>query len=271
MAISTQDGLLAGFNTGQRPPLVKANVTSVAGRLLSLWSAAGQPGVGSTTLGQAAAGAVPTSASTGAVVFTNPTGGASSYVGRIAGIGAAAGLLVGYDILWVWGSGGSGWSVTTTGAQSTTSPAALTRPDANGVGTELWMETLAVGGAASGTSTITYTNSAGTPSRSASLLATKISAPPVGTIEKYALAAGDAGVQSVQSMNNSATWTSGTFRLMIVRRLFEVPIAANTPFLYDAYDLGLPQVYDSACIGLAFEANGTSTGPISASMHIAQG
>lgn len=270
MAITTQDGLLAGFNAGQRLVINKANVTSVAGRLLSLWSAAGIPGVGSTTLGQAATGAVPVDSDTGGITFTNPVSG-NSYLGRIAGIGAATGLLVMYDILWVWGSGGSGWSVTSTGAQSTSSPTALTRPDANGTGTELWMETLAVGGAASGSSTISYTNSAGTASRSASLLTTKISAPPVGTIEKYALAAGDTGVKSIQSMTNSATWTSGTFRLMIVRRIAEVPMTANVPFLYDAYDLGLPQIYNDACIGLAVEANGTSTGPISASFHIAQG
>jgi hypothetical protein len=270
MAITSQDTLVAALGGAQRLIVNKANVTAVAGRCLSLWSAAGQPGVGSVALGQAAAGAVSTSADLGALGFTNPVS-QNSYLARIAGIGQATGLLVVYDLLWLWGSGGSGWSVTTTTAQSTTSPAALTRPDANGTNTELWMETLAVGGNASGTSVISYTNSAGTASRTANLLTTKVNTPPIGTIEKYALQAGDNGVKSIQSMTNNTTWTSGTFRLMIVRRIAEVPINANVGFNYDAYDLGLPRVYDSASIGLAFEANSTTTGPISASLHLAQG
>lgn len=270
MAITSQDGLVSALGGAQRLLVNKANVTSVAGRTLSLWSGAGQPGVGSTTLGQAATGAVPTSSDTGALKFTNP-GSGNSYLAGVRGCSTASGTIFLYDILWVWGSGGSGWGVTTTGAQNTSSPTALTRPDANGTNTELWMETLAVGGAASGTSTITYTNSGGTGSKSASLRDAIISATPVGTMQSYALAAGDNGVQSVQTLNNSATWTSGTFRLMIIRRFAEIPCTANIGFSYDAYDLGMPRIYDSACIGIAFNANSTSTGPTMLSLSIAQG
>ena len=175
------------------------------------------------------------------------------------------------DVLWVWGSGGSGWSVTSTGAQSTTSPAALTRPDANGKNTELWMETLAAGGAASGTSTITYTNSGGTGSRSASLRDSKLSSPIIGSMEPYALAAGDDGVQSVQSMTNSATWTIGTFRLCIVREVAAFGCQANQPITEDAYSLGLPRVYDSAALMVTFTPNSTTTGPLNLTLSLVQG
>jgi len=269
MAITTQDGLISAMGGAQRLVINKASVTAVAGRTLSMWSAAGQPGVGSTTLGNALAGAVPLSSDTGALGFTNPVS-QNSYVARVGGICAATGLVLLYDILWAWSSP-TGWSVTSTAGQNTTSPTALTRPDANGTNTELWMETVAAGGAASGTSTISYTNSASTAGRSASLRDTKISSPPIGTIEKYTLQAGDNGVKSVQTMTNSATWTSGTFRLQIVRRIAEIPVTANVGFNFDAYDLGLPRVYDSAAIGIAFEANSTATGPLSMSVTLAQG
>lgn len=270
MAITTQDGIVAALPSAQKLIINKASVTAVAGRLLSLWPAAGQPGAGSTTVGQAATGAVPTSTTTGAFPFTNPASG-FSYLGLASGQNVVTGNLRVYDILWVWGSGGSGWSATTTGAQNTSSPAALTRPDADGVGTELWMETLAAGGAASGTSTVTYTNTAGTGSRSASLLASKITSPPIGTVERYALQAGDLGVKSVQTLNNSATWTSGTFRLMIVREIASIPCIANFPVLLNAFDLGLPLVYDNACIGLFFDAYTTSTGPTEIILKLIQG
>lgn len=273
MAITSQDGLIAGLGSAQRLVLSKAasGQTFTAGRTYSAWTLAGNPGAGSTTLGQAATGYVPTVADNGAILFTNPTGGNFSYLGGLRGISSTTGLIILADILWVWGSGGSGWSVTTTGAQSTSSPAALTRPDANGVGTELWMENLSTGGSASGTSTITYTNSAGTGSRTASLLASKVSSPVTGTVEYYTLAAGDTGVASVQSINNSATWTSGTYRLMIVRRVAELPVTANTGFSFDAYDLGLSRVYDSACLVPFFVTNGTTAGTLNSSISLPQG
>src|SRR5580765_1184511 len=132
--------------------------------MTSLWSGAGQPGVGSTTLGQAAAGAVPVDSDLGFLTFVNP-GAGNSYAGGIRGISAATGLIVIYDVLWVWGSGGSGWSVTTSTAQNTTATAALTRPDANGTNTELLLEVLATLGAGAASPVASYTNSAGTSGR----------------------------------------------------------------------------------------------------------
>ena len=269
MAITTMDGLIAALAAAQRPPYQKANLTAVAGRTLSMWTAAGNPATGDITVGNSTAGAVPTSATTGAVLFTNPVSG-NTHIARAEGINGSTGAIVIWDMLYSWASP-TGWVATTTGAQSTVSPPALTRPDANGTNTELWVETLAAGGAASGTSTITYTNSAGTGSRTASLLATKISSPPIGTMEQYALAAGDNGVKSIQSINNSATWTSGTFRVMILRRLLTIPASTNVAFMLDALATGLPKVDDSACLLVSFTANSTATGPLSMNLALAQG
>ena len=270
MAITTMDGLVSALGGAQKLIVNKANVTAVAGRTLSLWSGAGQPGVGSTTIGNATSGAVPVSTDTGSLGFVNPVSG-NSYIGGIRGISAATGLIIIYDMLWAWSSP-TGWVVTTTGAQSTSSPTALTRPDANGVNSELWIETISAGGSASGTSTITYTNSAGTGSKTATLLSgAPISSPPIGTIQMYGLTAGDNGVKSVQSINNSATWTSGIQKVMIVRRVAEVPCQANVGFSYNAIDLGMTRVYDSAALGVAFNANSTASGPTQFTITLAQG
>ena len=271
MAITTQDGLLSALGGAQNLQWNKANVTAVAGRATSLWSGAGRPGVGSTTLGQAAAGAVPTDADTGFHSFTNPVS-ANSYIGRVSGISAASGLIMLMDVLWVWGSGGSGWSVTTTTAQSTTSPAALTRPDANGAATEAWFEVLATMGAGLATPTLSYTNQSGTASRTTSGMTTSYAASAViGSCFSFNLQAGDTGLRSIQSMTTSVSMTSGTARVMITRRIAEFPCIANQGFLYDAYDLGMPRVYDDAAIMPIFVPNSTASGPLILSVALAQG
>lgn len=269
MPITTQDGLIAGLTVGPRLPIQKAAVISVAARLTSLWSAAGTPGVGSTTLGQLAAGEVPTQASAGAIRFANS---ANSHLGRMAGISTivTGGLLILYDILWVWGSGGSGWVVTTTGAQSTTSPAALTRPDLNGTGAELWMEVLAVMGAGAATPVASYTNSEGTAGRTTAA-STYLANAVLGSVFPMPLQAGDAGIRSVQNVTLTTSMTTGTARFMIVRRIAEIPVAANVGFLQDAFALGLPRVFDSACIGMSFLPASTSTGILTATAVLAQG
>lgn len=270
MAVTTQDGLIAALGGAQKLIVAKANVTAVAGRTTSLWSGAGQPGVGSTTLGQAAAGAVPTDADTGFLKFTNP-GAGNSYIGGIRGVNSGAtGLVIVYDVLWVWGSGGSGWVVTTTTGQNTTAPAALTRPDANGTNTELLLECLTTMGAGAATPVATYTNSAGTGSRTTTAMGyagTSI----IGSIYNFPLQAGDDGVKSVQTLTLSTTMTSGTARVMIARRVAEFPCSVGAGFMWNALDLGFPRVYDDAAMLVAFVPNSTASGPLSMSMSLAQG
>lgn len=271
MAITTQDGLLSALGGAQKLQWQKINVTAVAGRATSLWAAGGRPGIGSTTLGQAAAGVVPTDNDTGFHAFTNP-GSGNSYVGRVSGISGASGLIILADVLWIWGSGGSGWSVTTTGAQNTASPAALTRPDANGAATEVWLEVLAAMGAGAATPVISYTDQDGNAGAASSGMNTTYAASSVtGSMYAFNLAAGDTGVRSIQSLTLSVSMTSGTARVMIVRRVAEFPCIANQGFLYDAYDLGFPRVYDNAALMPIFIPNSTASGPLIMSVDLAQG
>lgn len=269
MAITTQDGLVSALGTAQRLITVKANVTAVSGRMCSLWSGAGQPGAGSTTLGQAAAGVVPVDSDTGFLTFTNP-GSGNSYLAGVSGISAVTGMLVIWDNLWTWGSGGSGWSVTTTTAQNTSSPAALTRPDSTGTGTEAWFEVLATMGAGAATPVLSYTNSGGTASRTTGTLGYNASAI-IGSMYNFPLQAGDGGVRSVQSLTTSVSMTSGTARIMILRRVASIPVVANVGFKYDAYDLGMPLISNDAALMIGSQAASTSSGPIQLELILAQG
>ncbi|MFN0092901.1 MAG: hypothetical protein ACKVWR_21915 [Acidimicrobiales bacterium] len=273
MAITTQDGLLAAMGGSQKLQWNKANVTAVAGRACSVWSGTGRPGVGSTTLGQAAAGVVPVDSDTGFHSFTNPSGGQLSYLGGASGISAASGLIIIYDVLWVWGSGGSGWVVTTTTAQNTTSPAALTRPDANGAATEAWLEILATMGAGAATPVLSYTDQSGNSGNTTSspMITSYAASSIIGSCYSFPLAAPDTGLRTVQSLTLSVSMTSGTARVMICRRVAEIPCTANQGFKYDAYDLGLPRVYDDAALMPIFVPNSTASGPLILSLDLVQG
>ena len=87
----------------------------------------------------------------------------------------------------------------------------------------------------------------------------------------FPLQAGDTGVKQVDSLTLTTTMTSGTARVMIGRRVAEIPVTANVGFKYDVYDLGMPRVYDSAALMWMMVPNSTSSGPTIVTGVIAQG
>jgi hypothetical protein len=269
VAITTQDELVAALGTAQRLIQVKANVTAVSGRMCALWSGAGQPGAGSTTLGQSAAGVVPVDSDTGFQTFVNP-GAGNSYLAGVSGISAVSGLLVIWDNVWCWGSGGSGWNVTTTTAQDTSSPAALTRPDSTGAGTEAWFHVLATMGAGAASPVLSYTNGAGTSGRTTGTLGYNASAI-IGSMYPFPLQSDDTGVRSVQSLTTSVSMSSGTAAIRIMRRVASIPVVANVGFKYDAFDLGMPLISNDAALMIGSQAASTSSGPVQLELILAQG
>jgi len=273
MAITTQDQLVAAMaaaaGAGNRPPFVKTALagTFAVGQMVSLWTAAGNPGAGAAQ--GTAAGAVPTSVTAGALPFTNPTSG-NSYLSRLFASSTVPGTLILYDRL-VHTSTLSG---TVTTAQTVAS-VALTRPDALGTNTELFMEVYTALGATSTTITASYTNQAGTAAQ-VTTAATIPTTAPAGFILPLPLAAGDTGVRAVASCTLAAsTLTAGNFGITIGRRLAEFAIpAANQPYPpQDPFWAGLSQIYNSACIfGVFLIASGTAAPAISSgSLVIAQG
>ncbi len=153
-------------------------------------------------------------------------------------------------------------SVTTTGAQSFTGTQTLPRY-ATGAGLQAYIVPSVVMGAGTPTIQLGYTNAAGvsgrlTPASPSLPVATTTS--PVGSIiysgtgaGKYGpfvpLQAGDAGILSLQSINLSATMTSGSLVVILAKPIFTLPI--TTVGVASERDLvnqlpSMPRIFDGA-------------------------
>lgn len=265
MAITTVKGINDAL-PGQQG-IWRKSMGGTSGVPWSSWLLAGSPGQGvapSSGLG----GDVPTKATTGTFNFVNPASG-NTYLGRmvptinmLSTIGA---MVMVYDRLWH----NSGISSTSTGAQTINS-VALTRPDANGVNAEAWWEVYVVMGAGTPTVTLAYTdsNSNVRTDGSSGALATTLA---VGRCGAFQLHAGDTGVKSIQTWTASATFTSGTIGLVIRRMVTCVSLYAPAQAQLDALALGLPRVYDDACLELLCFPVGGNTVETYATLSLIQG
>lgn len=158
-----------------------------------------------------------------------------------------------FDCLWV----NSGLVVTTTTAQAITTPTLPARDvngTTNGEGCTIALlftaaSTLAAAGA---NLTVSYTNSKGVAGRTATLSAIAGSqvpqTPVIGTIVWFQLAAGDTGVQSIQSITLGTSMLTGSISLMICRDISTIGTAVvnvSTPKL-----IGSPgiRLYNGTCL-----------------------
>ena len=272
MAITTLDGAIAGFQSPR--PLIKAvTPTLVVGKYQSTWALGGLPGAGSydTTLN----GVVLSSSSAmvaGQVPHVDP-GSGNAYLARLQASATQACTILLLDRLWHNG----GFTITTTTAQSITSPTWPARDAAgstNGDGVLVAVEVSAAVGAASPAMTLQYTNQAGTAGRSASLVTgtTALSAAAAGSMFLFGLQAGDTGIRSVQSLTLGTSWVSGTINLVALRILaaLELPIAA-TPNSLDALTGGMPRLYNGAVPFMAILPSTTTATIVSGAYVETQG
>ena len=208
--------------------------------------AVGTPGVnGRVTDGTA-------SADKGCFPIANPSVGANylTEVNMAAGVNHTHLL---FDVLWV----NSGLAITTTTAQSITPPTLPARDingTTNGEGCSIALLcTSAVGLAAvASNATVTYTNSDGTGSRTATLSAIVGSQAPatpvIGTLIWFNLQAGDMGVRSIQSITLNTSWVSGSISLMITRDI--ATIGTTIPNVNAQKIIGTPgiRLYNGTCL-----------------------
>lgn len=133
-----------------------------------------------------------------------------------------------FDLLWI----NSGITVTTTTAQTVNSvalPARDAQGTTNGEGCLIGMlvTTVIANAAINNTATVSYTNSAGTAGRTATLINVAGAMIPatavVGTIVWFHLEAGDTGVRSIQSVTLATTFVSGAVSFLIARPLVALP------------------------------------------------
>lgn len=262
MSITTLDGIFAGL----RPPvrIAKAvTATLVAGRPASLWSLAGAPGAGSfdTTLN----GVVLSSSSTipnGAIPHYDPASG-NSYLAFFEAMANQGGVLELRDRLWHNG----GYTITSTAAQNSTTPTWPSRcptsgiddtPTTTGLGVRLALEISAAAGAAAPTITCSYTNQAGTASRSATNVLATANSPAIGAVYDIGLQAGDTGVRSLQSTTLSVSWVSGTMNMVAYSVLARLPLQALISNGMDALTGLGTRIYDGTVPWLVFIPNTTT-------------
>lgn len=231
------------------------------------WSP-GTPGVnGRNTSGT-------TSGDVGCIPIWTPSG--SLYLEAALAAQTAIATAAVFDVLWV----NTGLSVTATTAQTISMPGALPARDSNGqVSGEGCLIGLVFTAAASNAavinnSTVSYTNSKGVNSRSATLINTAgdmIPATPViGTTVWFQLAAGDTGVQSVQSITLGTSLGTGSVSLIIARPVCMLPmIVANQPSEINFVSPGL-RLYNDSCLHVFVKASGTASNVINSMFTIAE-
>ncbi len=265
MAITTVDGVLAGM----QPPvaLLKTGVAMKAiGLAHSHFYSVGAPGAAVAPSPGVNGAALTTYA--GQIPFTNP-GAGNSYLARFVCAASQACTLLVCDRLWH----NSGLSVTSAVLQSIVSGAMPAR-DANGAtaGVNLLcgVEWSTAGGAGTPTLTLTYTNQAGTGSRTAVITAT--TTPNAGTLELWGLQAGDTGIRTIEGYTASATRTSGTFHLVVYRVLATIPlIAPSVANGVDALTSGFVRLYDNTVPFLVQIPSATTLTTLSGQWIVTQG
>lgn len=266
MAITTRDGLIAAMAASSGSTFMKSSITTVAGFIYTLWRTAGMPGAGSTA--STGAGNTCDRTKTGAMLI--PAASAVTYLTALQASCTTAGVLTLADRLVET----SGLSLTTTTAQTINSVALPARAT-GALDVELWLDIISAGGTtASATVTCSYTNQAGTASRTATLIG---GIPGTGTPAlrqyQFSLQAGDTGVQSVQTFTSTvSTTTAGNAGIVLRRRLESGPIpGANLGFSQGYAETSLEKVPDDACLELLWLATGTASGVIQGAADVAQG
>jgi hypothetical protein len=229
-AITTYDGIVSARGSGaDDQAFSKLSYTTVANTWSSTWQAGGFPAAGTYP---AITGAVQTAASTGALSFALASPGSNTKYLLSFGFTAAQqwNMALLHDVLVTAGS----ISATSTSTQNLGTPPtpALTRYT-GAIGVMVTFDiTTALGGTASNI-TMTYTNQAGTGSRSTGAQAMLASGivqrlTPVALGPFITLQSGDTGVQSITSIILSASMTAGVFAMIQYKPLMFVPgIAAN--------------------------------------------
>jgi hypothetical protein len=182
--------------------------------------------------------------------------------------GATLGSLMIYDRL--WHVGGINLNVNT--LQTFTGVLAPTR-HTDGVGNLLMIEVTTASGTTATTITVNYTNTLDQAKQAT--VTWPASAQPINRVWFLNLAAGDAGVKSVQSIQlSAATGAAGVANLVMFNsaETAVVPWAANQ---WTERDLvlqmaNMPRVLDDAHLALMVLASATSTGVIQGRLQLAE-
>jgi hypothetical protein len=203
-----------------------------------------------------------TSTDNGCIPIKNPAVGAN-YLTEISMSASVNHSHLFFDVLWV----NSGIVVTTTTAQSITSPTWPARDingstDGEGLMIGMMTTTANTNAAVISNATVSYTNSAGTAGRTATLSAivgSQIPATPViGTVIWFNLAAGDKGVRSIQSITLGTSLGAGAVSLFVARDLAMIGTSlVNVTTTRKLSDPGV-RLYNGTCMLHCVQSSATT-------------
>lgn len=254
MAITTLDQYLAA--PSQRVGIIKtASVTSVALMNTQVLQAAGNPGAGVLAGANTANGVVPTDAVAGFPGINAFAGGATGYISNITFGSTVPCRITLFDCLFKAGAYSFNAAVTLASQPSYSSRVIGGTDYTN---TEIWIEAVT---AHTGNQSIavTYTNQSGTTGKTTGTIATGV-APIVGRMLQLPLAAGDTGVQKIESVTSTVS-TVGTFNVLVLRRLWSGRVmAANFGDVHDFLKTGMPIIFDNSAIMPIVQPDSTATG-----------
>ena len=272
MTITTRDLLITAMASNHtRVVIDKASLANAAaGQIFSLWAATGLPGAGATP----STAAVCTSALAGAISFPNQTAPTESYLAWLSMVNntnSGGGIEI-HDRLAHMG-GLSGTVTTAQGALSlvTTAPSADRIGAADYSEVQWWLEVYTALGATGVNATVNVTYNDDT---TGNLAAVALGATPrAGRVYQLVSAVAGKYIKAVNSVTLSATTgTAGNFGITATRGRTVVPFnLVNTPLVQDWAQLGMPEVYNDACLAMLVSCSSTTTGAVRGLAKIAHG
>jgi hypothetical protein len=253
MAIATFDQFIA--SPKQYISIVKTSTrATLSSTWFSVFDIAGNPGAGVLAGTSTAAGVVPTDATAGCPIIDAFGGGATGYLMQVDFGSTVACRLKLFDMLFKAGAYSFNANIALAGQPSYASRA----PAGSYNDTQIWIEAVT---AFTGNLSvnITYTNQAGTGSRTTGTVATGI-APTVGRLIQLPLQSGDTGVQKIDNVVATVS-TAGTFNVLVLRPLWSGrSYNANAGDVHDLMRTAMPVLFADSALYMAVSADSTSTG-----------
>jgi hypothetical protein len=252
MAITSLAQVVSGL---QAPVWIAKNTSALnpTGPFISSWQVAGNPVAGSESV--SLAGSALSNPTTGGLPWSDPTSG-NAYLARlqlsaVANSNAGSGMCLLADRLW---QNGGMDETGVSGSQTVGSPTWPAR-DVNGATTGtgvllgLEVSTATTGTVTPPTVTVSYTNTSGTSGQTATNVGPMALVSSLNVFYTLSLAAGDVGVQSVQSVSFSTTgWTGGVVNLVAYRPIAILDTLQARTTAIDAATGAMPRLYPGSVL-----------------------
>jgi hypothetical protein len=272
MAIIDPAGWIASAK--QRVTWMKTGTrTLVAAMPYTTFDLAGNPGAGTLAIGNTANGIVPVNGNAG-YPFIGTFSGNTGYLSKVEFGSSVPCCFDFYDRLFASGAYSYAAGTTSLSSQPSYSGRII---NSNYGGLQVWIEvTTAFVTGTAWTVHITYTDQGGTTGVASPDLPTMAAAAlPLGRMYQLPLAAGDGGIQKVESVvvtNGGTAMTAGAFNVMVMRPLWFGRVqTANGGDVHDLFKTGFPPLFDTSALYMILYADSTAVGLPDCTFQIAMG